>query len=141
LHPENRFIRMNNSFFAAALRKAAMMAGRKTRLLLLLSRLGVKLKDTNWKNVSMSDVKAKFSILGRLVKAYALGHYREIPWKTLLIVVAAIIYFVNPIDLIPDLIPVAGLTDDFGILVWVYNSLSGEIEKFLAWEQSQLTTQ
>jgi uncharacterized membrane protein YkvA (DUF1232 family) len=132
---------MNNSFFAAALRKAAMMAGRKTRLLLLLSRLGVKLKDTNWKNVSMTDVKAKFSILGRLVKAYALGHYREIPWKTLLIVVAAIIYFVNPIDLIPDLIPVAGLTDDFGILVWVYNSLSGEIEKFLAWEQSQLTTQ
>ena len=78
---------MNNSFFAAALRKAAMMAGRKTRLLLLLSRLGVKLKDTNWKNVSMTDVKAKFSILGRLVKAYALGHYREIPWKTLLIVV------------------------------------------------------
>ena len=132
---------MNNSFFAAALRKAAMMAGRKTRLLLLLSRLGVKLKDTNWKNVSMTDVKAKFSILGRLVKAYALGHYREIPWKTLLIVVAAIIYFVNPIDLIPDLIPVAGLTDDFGILVWVYNSLSGEIDKFLAWEQSQLTTQ
>lgn len=132
---------MNNSFFAAALRKAAMMAGRKTRLLLLLSRLGVKLKDTNWKNVSMSDVKAKFYILGRLVKAYALGHYREIPWKTLLIVVAAIIYFVNPIDLIPDLIPVAGLTDDFGILVWVYNSLSGEIDKFLAWEQSQLTTQ
>jgi uncharacterized membrane protein YkvA (DUF1232 family) len=132
---------MNNSFFAAALRKAAMLAGKKTRMLLLLSRLGTKLKDVNWKNVSAEGVKQKFLILGRLVKAYALGQYREIPWKTLLIVIAAILYFINPIDLIPDLIPVAGLTDDVGILIWVYNSLSAEIDKFLVWEQSQLTPQ
>jgi uncharacterized membrane protein YkvA (DUF1232 family) len=132
---------MNNSFFTAALRKAAMMAGKKTRLLLLLSRLGMKLREVNWKNVSMNDVREKFYVLGRLVKAYALGQYREIPWKTLLIVVAAIIYFINPIDLLPDLIPVAGLTDDVGVLVWVYSSLRGEIDKFLAWEHSQLTAQ
>jgi uncharacterized membrane protein YkvA (DUF1232 family) len=132
---------MNNSFFVAALRKAAMLAGKKTRMLLLISRLGSKLKGVNWKNVSAEGVKQKFSILGRLVKAYALGEYREIPWKTLLIVIAAILYFINPIDLIPDLIPVAGLTDDVGILIWVYNSLSAEIDKFLVWEQSQLTPQ
>ena len=132
---------MINSFFTAALRKAALMAGKKTRLLLLLSRLGMKLKEVNWKNVSVTDVKHRFSVLGRLIKAYALGHYREIPLKTFVIVVAAVIYFINPIDFLPDLIPVAGFTDDFGILLWVYNSLSGEIDKFLAWEQSQLSAQ
>jgi uncharacterized membrane protein YkvA (DUF1232 family) len=132
---------MINSFFAAALKKAALMAGKKTRLLLLLSRLGMKLREVNWKNVCMTDVKEKFSVLGRLIKAYTLGHYREIPWKTLVVVVAAVIYFINPIDFLPDIIPVAGLTDDFGILLWVYNSVSVEIDKFLLWEQSQLRAQ
>lgn len=132
---------MTNSFFAAALRKAAMIGGKRTRLLLLLSRLGMKLKHVNWKDVSAASVKEKFFVLGRIVKAYAMGQYREIPWKTFLIIVAAIIYFVNPIDLLPDLIPVAGLTDDFGILVWVYNSVSSEIDKFLLWEKSQLNLQ
>ena len=131
---------MENSFFAAALRKAASMTGKPGRLLILVTRLASKLRDVNWKNVNTSDVKEKFYVLGRLVKAYATGHYREIPWKTILLVVAAIIYFVNPIDLLPDFIPILGLTDDFGILLWVYNSLSREIDKFLSWEQSRITT-
>jgi len=33
-----------------------------------------------------------------------------------------------------------GLTDDFGVLIWVYNSIQGEINKFLEWEKSLLIT-
>ena len=51
---------------------------------------------------------------------------------------AVIIYFVNPLDLVPDIIPLSGLTDDFAVLVWVYNTVSNEIEKFLVWEKSQV---
>jgi len=116
------------------------MTGKPGRLMLLVSRLAMKLREVNWKNVKATNVREKFYVLGRLTKAYAMGNYREIPWKTVLIIVAAIIYFVNPIDLLPDFIPVAGLTDDFGILIWVYNSVSNEIDKFLTWEQSQIST-
>lgn len=86
----------------------------------------------------MASIKDKFFVLGRLIKAYALGNYRQIPWKTILLIVAAIIYFVNPLDLIPDVVPLTGLTDDFAVLVWVYNSVSSEIDKFVAWEEDQL---
>lgn len=113
------------------------MLGRRSRLLALLPQLALKLKQTNWKNVNAATAKEKFFVLGRLIKAYALGHYREIPWKTLLLIVAAIIYFVNPLDLLPDLIPLTGLTDDFAVLLWVYNSVSNEIDKFLAWERDK----
>jgi uncharacterized membrane protein YkvA (DUF1232 family) len=78
-------------------------------------------------------------ILGRLVRAYALGQYRAVPWKTVLKITAALVYFISPIDLLPDLLPITGLTDDFGVLLWVYNSVSGEIEKFLTWEKSRFT--
>ena len=129
---------MKNSFFVAALRKAAQMAGKPGRLMLLLSRLAIKLREVNWQNVNSDSVRQKFFVLGRLIKAYAQGDYRQVSWKTILLVVAAVVYFVNPIDLLPDLIPIAGLTDDFGILLWVYNSLHTEIDKFILWEKSRI---
>jgi uncharacterized membrane protein YkvA (DUF1232 family) len=130
---------MKNRFFSVALKKAAAIAGKPGRLMLLLSKLAFKLRDVNWKEVDGVQAKEKFFTLGRIVKSYAMGHYREIPWKTILLIIGAVIYFVNPIDILPDLIPVAGLTDDFGVLLWVYNSVNGEINKFIAWEKSRIT--
>lgn len=126
-----------NKFFNAALRNAGSLLGRPSRLLAILPKLALKLKETNWKSVNATAAKEKFFVLGRLIKAYALGQYREVPWKTILLIVAAVVYFVNPLDLVPDLIPLTGLTDDFAVLLWVYNSVSNEIEKFLNWEKSR----
>jgi uncharacterized membrane protein YkvA (DUF1232 family) len=127
-----------NRFFSAALRNAAAAMGNRSRLLMLLTKMTSKLRNTNWKNVNAVSAKEKLFVLGRLIKAYALGQYREVPWKTILLMVAAIIYFLNPLDLVPDLIPLTGLTDDFAVLLWVYNSASNEVDKFLLWEKSQV---
>lgn len=128
---------VKNVFFDLALKQAARLLGRKQRLLMLIGRLGLKLRDVNWREVKGVDLKEKFMIIGRLAKAYALGDYRSIPWKSILLITGAILYFIMPLDLIPDLIPGLGLTDDFGILLAVYQSLSGEVEKFLEWERSR----
>ena len=128
---------MKNRFFEIALAQASRLTGKSGRILTLVTRLGSKMNQVNWSEVQREQVKLQLFTIGRLAKAYAQGHYREIPWKTMLIVLGAIIYFVNPIDLLPDLIPVAGLTDDFAVLVWVYNALGTEIEKFQLWESSR----
>jgi uncharacterized membrane protein YkvA (DUF1232 family) len=127
-----------NKFFSSALRHATSLVGTPSRLLSLLPQLASKLRAMNWRNVNAASAKEKFFVLGRLIKAYALGQYRDVPWKTILLIVAAIVYFVNPLDLVPDLIPLTGLTDDFAVLLWVYNSVSNEIEKFLLWEQTRI---
>ena len=131
-------MKLKNAFFELALNRAAKVAGKPGRLLLLFSTLAMKLRTVNWKEVKKQDIKEKFFVLGRIIKAYAKGQYRAIPWKTLLIIVAAAIYFVNPLDLIPDLLPIVGLGDDFAVLLWVYNAVSGEVEKFLSWERTQI---
>ena len=92
--------------------------------------------QVNWNKVSVATAKEKLNVFSRMASAYASGRYRDVPWKTVMIILAAIIYFLNPLDLIPDFIPLMGLTDDFGVLVWVYNSVSTEIDKFLTWEKS-----
>lgn len=127
-----------NQFFSSALKKAAQAAGKPSRLMLLLVQLTTKLRQVNWNEVKVVTAKEKFFTLGRLMRAYALGHYREIPWKTMLIIVGAVIYFINPIDLLPDILPITGLSDDFAVLLWVYNSVRNEIDKFLTWEASRI---
>ena len=43
------------------------------------------------------------------------------------IVYGALGYFILPIDLIPDYIPVIGLSDDFGTLIYAYNIIKDNI--------------
>lgn len=130
---------MKNRFFDIAIGQASRLAGKKGRILLLLTKLGTKMSKVNWSPVQRQLIKDKFFILGRLAKAYAMGRYRSVPWKAILILLAAVIYFINPIDLIPDLIPIAGLSDDFAVLLWVYNAIGEEVDKFLEWEAGQAT--
>lgn len=131
---------LNNRFFQIALEKASRILGKPGRLILLLTTLARKLKQTDFNKENTVQVKEKFFILGRLLRAYAQGEYRAVPWKSLLLVVAAILYFINPIDLIPDLMPLVGLTDDFAVLFMVYKSIGADIDNFLMWEKSRVTT-
>ena len=70
----------------------------------------------------------------RLVRAYSNGTYREIPWQSLVMIIASIIYFVMPADLIPDLIAGVGYLDDASLLAWTISSFASDIEKFKDWE-------
>jgi uncharacterized membrane protein YkvA (DUF1232 family) len=131
---------LNNRFFQIALDKAARILGKPGRIILLLTTFGRKLHQTKFTKDDAVVVKEKFFVLGRLLRAYAQGEYRAIPWKSLLLIVAAVLYFINPIDVIPDLLPLVGLTDDFGVLFMVYQSLRTDIEQFLEWEKSHTTS-
>ena len=128
---------LDNRFFHAALEKASRILGKPGRLLMLMATLGRKIGQTNFTKSDGAQVKEQFYTLGRLVRSYATGEYRMIPWKSLLLIVAAILYFINPIDVIPDLLPIIGVSDDFAVLFMVYRSIGSDIDKFLEWEKSR----
>jgi uncharacterized membrane protein YkvA (DUF1232 family) len=129
---------IQNAFFDLALKRASRILGKKQRLVLLLGKLGMKLRNVEWNQIQQRDIKEKFLAIARMFKAYAYGRYTDVPWKTILLITATIIYFVSPLDLIPDVLLGIGFTDDFAILLMVYNSLSSEMDKFLTWEKSQV---
>jgi uncharacterized membrane protein YkvA (DUF1232 family) len=72
----------------------------------------------------------------RLVRAYYRGQYRAIPATTLLIIVAALIYLVNPLDLIPDWIPTLGLIDDAFVIALVARKTREALDAFIEWESA-----
>jgi uncharacterized membrane protein YkvA (DUF1232 family) len=73
--------------------------------------------------------------LSRMLSAWMKGDYKNISTKSIIAVVAALIYFVNPLDLIPDFIPVIGQLDDIFVLGYLIKTLNKEIERFMAWEK------
>jgi len=131
---------MKNWFFNQALSRATRLAGHPGRLLKLLVQLGVKLYHTDFRSLRAEHLVSKVSVLGRFVGAYAHGDYKTIPWKTLITVLAGLLYFINPIDLIPDVVVGLGFTDDFTVLLWVYGTAEKEIDRFLEWEKSRMVT-
>jgi uncharacterized membrane protein YkvA (DUF1232 family) len=70
----------------------------------------------------------------RMLKAWSKGYYQSVPWRTIVLSLATIIYFLNPFDMAPDFIPGVGYLDDAVVLGFVVNSIKKELEKFLRWE-------
>jgi uncharacterized membrane protein YkvA (DUF1232 family) len=72
--------------------------------------------------------------LFRLIGAWAKGKYRP-PWRTVILAIVAIIYFVNPFDLVPDFIPVFGYVDDVGVVGAILALIRGDVNHFMEWEE------
>ena len=73
--------------------------------------------------------------LSRLVHAYLGGRYRDVPKSTLSLIAFGFLYFISPIDLIPDALIPFGFVDDAFVLGWVVKRISGELTKFRTWER------
>ena len=98
-----------------------------------LYRLEQKIND-------MPFVGKKFSMIPvmiSLVKNYVQGKYTTVPYGTILAVLSALVYFLSPIDIIPDFIPLAGYLDDMAVLELCMNMVSIDIETYEKWRQAQ----
>ena len=73
----------------------------------------------------IEDLKTMFDLL----RAVARGDYR-LRKETLILIAGAVLYFVIPIDVIPDFIPVAGFIDDAAVIAWVVKTCKTEIDLF-----------
>jgi len=86
-----------------------------------------------------SHLARQIGLIWRMVNQWYDGHYQP-ERRSLVIGLLALGYFLNPIDLIPDFIPVLGLLDDVA-LAWVVGMLlSKELERFAKWEEEQIPT-
>ena len=66
------------------------------------------------------DIKALFSYFSD----------SRIPWYRKSIVLGALVYFIVPIDAIPDLAPLVGYLDDLGVVTAVIKFLGSELTQY-----------
>ncbi|MDO6656716.1 MULTISPECIES: YkvA family protein [Bacillaceae] len=82
----------------------------------------------------MDEMWVDVKTFSRLVQEFRKGSYRDISKKSVVMIVGALLYFVSPIDAVPDLLAGIGLLDDVAVIGFVASQLKQELEKFREWE-------
>lgn len=54
---------------------------------------------------------------------------KDVPTKDKALIIAALGFLISPIDAIPDAIPIAGLTDDLAVLLYVLKKVWGDVSE------------
>lgn len=85
----------------------------------------------------VKGLREDLSLLQALCVAWWRGEYRDISRPALVAAVAGLLYFLSPMDAIPDWIPGLGFVDDLAVLAWVTRKWSGELEAFRRWRDGQ----
>jgi uncharacterized membrane protein YkvA (DUF1232 family) len=74
--------------------------------------------------------------LPRLLRAGKQG-YDGLPKRRLALWGFALLYLVSPIDILPEVLPIIGVTDDAGVAVWLLTSVSAASGLYLRWERER----
>ena len=86
---------------------------------------------------ALRQILRDVGLLLNLVRDYWKGRYRKIPWWALSAVVFALLYIVNPLDLVPDVIPIVGQLDDLAVVTICLAMVGRELEKYQEWREAQ----
>ncbi|MFC3810529.1 YkvA family protein [Lacihabitans lacunae] len=123
---------INSIFYSKSMSKASKLSNNTAGILNVLKKALNKIQEQG-KGPIIDQIRNKLLIFGGLIKSYATGEYRDIELKNLVIILGSMIYFISPIDFIPDILPMVGFADDIALLTFAYNSVASEIEKYELW--------
>lgn len=76
----------------------------------------------------------QISLLFEMLKDYVKGEYKEVPYSSIAMIVVSLLYFLSPIDLIPDVIPVVGYVDDAMVVALTVKVIQNDLRNYCAWK-------
>jgi uncharacterized membrane protein YkvA (DUF1232 family) len=124
---------LDSKYFKEALQKGEDIIQKdQLGLLNLIKRALLKVTETA-ANSNLTVVKLLnhyIVLFSQLIKAYIQGTYRKLPAIALAKIAAVLIYFISPLDFIPDVLPIIGFTDDLALVLWVGKSIKNELDEF-----------
>jgi uncharacterized membrane protein YkvA (DUF1232 family) len=100
----------------------------------VLEKARKKLENAEKDESLMLKLTEYLKLISRMLGNYLNGKYNETPWQTIVMMIAGLLYFIAPIDAIPDFIPVAGLVDDVTVLVWLGKCFREDLANYQLWE-------
>jgi len=122
-------------FFKKSQNRATVILNDKTKA-------GETIQDALGKAVTnkgeLEGVWSKLLLLFAVSKDYVNGDYTEIPKRSIIAIVGGLVYFLSPIDVVPDFVPVLGFIDDIFVLNLVYKQVLKDLEKYKIWKESQI---
>ena len=70
-----------------------------------------------------------------MIRSYVRKEYTEIPIGSIISMISALIYFVSPVDIIPDFLPVVGYLDDAAVVAACIKLVKSDIDDYKQWRK------
>lgn len=121
--------------FDQAKERASKILSQPERINRLLNTSKEKLSRLELKEQDFKGILGMIRTFIRMLKAFKAGQF-AIPWATIIMIVAALVYFVVPLDMLPDFIPIAGYIDDFTVILAIFKKVKEDVVAFQVWERS-----
>jgi uncharacterized membrane protein YkvA (DUF1232 family) len=88
--------------------------------------------DEKFKKVpeKLGKLVNQVKLLYELIRSYVDGSYREIPWISIAMAAAAVVYFLAPLDLVPDMIPGIGYIDDLLVVRFALSAIGSDLRTY-----------
>ena len=119
--------------FARYRTRASILLRSPDELRALTTRAARKLAGAGEVSGKFAAARAQLNALLALLKAYVIGEYRNVSARSLITIVAAVLYFVVPMDLIPDFLLALGLLDDAAVISYAFSVVRAEVREFEEW--------
>ncbi|MFK7951653.1 MAG: YkvA family protein [Ekhidna sp.] len=117
--------------------KAKEVAKDNNRIRAVISSAKEKIQRLTNNSEEFQEFRSKLDLLLRMAKAHIAGEFKAFSWKTILLIIFGLLYFIAPLDVIPDFLPALGYSDDVSIVYFIFQKLSEDIERFSEWEIAQ----
>lgn len=86
----------------------------------------------------LEKVWEELQLMYRLMRDWISGGYKEIPTGSIIAIVGGFLYFLSPIDVIPDFIPIAGYVDDVFVLTIIIKQVNADLQKYKSWKEKAI---
>lgn len=73
----------------------------------------------------------------RLLIAWVQHSYRRVSGGSIVLLIAALVYFVTPVDIIPDTLGAIGFVDDVAVIETAVEAVRTELDRFRDWEDTK----
>ena len=99
----------------------------------LLEQVEAKLETVPKAGTYLADVPRMIALL----KDYIQKDYTDAPKKSLIFIVAALLYLINPKDIIPDTVLGVGLIDDAAVIAACIALTKKDLDAYDAWKDAK----
>lgn len=85
----------------------------------------------------LSEVWEQLQSLFSLARDYANGTYKNVSHTSIVTIIGGLLYFISPLDVIPDFILGIGFIDDAFVIAYVFKKVAKEMDKYQEWKSGQ----